>query len=430
MNGSANLARAQLLLQQGRYDMAETELRRALAENPQDETAHALLAICLANAEKFDAAVAAGQQAVGLGPDYSFCHYALGYALYRRDFHASQKQTLFSTRREFKEAEASVMEAIRLAPHEATAFSLLSSIRLARRDWKGALEAAEQGLAIDPQEVGCINDRATALTHLGRREEAGQTMDYALSEAPEDSHTHANMGWMLLHQRQPKEALEHFKEALRLDPTNEHAQAGIVEALKARNFIYRWMLAYFLWMSRLSAGAQWGMVLGGYFLIRFLGSASRKNPELEPYVIPIQILYTLFVILSWTAPHLFNLMLRLDKFGRYVLSRDQILGANLVGACLLVGFASIGAALVLDRGLLLLAGLGCIALMIPVGGTFTRQGKARWVLGIYTLVLIGVGLAALTLAFLSQRQMAGTLGGLFALGLFIFGWIANAMATR
>ena len=61
----------------------------------------------------------------------------------------------------------------------------------------------------------------------------------------------------VLHQAQPKAALEHFREALRLDPNLQYAQAGIVEALKARNPIYRWMLGYFLWMGRLSDRAKW-----------------------------------------------------------------------------------------------------------------------------------------------------------------------------
>ena len=327
---SVNFARAQLLLQQGRYELAEKELRQALATDPEDEMSHALLAICLPELKQFAEAVESGKRAVGLSPDNSFCHYALALAWFRHDDHASNKLTLFSVRKEYKAAETAIQEAIRLDPYEAHYFSLLASIKLARRDWQGALTAAEQGLQIDPQDVTCTNCRATALVKLGRQEEAGETLETALAEDPEDSHTHANRGWALLHAGKPKEALEHFKEALRIDPTNAWAQAGIVEALKARNFIYRWMLAYFLWMSRLSTGAQWGVIIGGYFLIRMLSSVARNNPPLRPYILPIQVIYALFAILTWTAPHLFNLLLRLDKYGRYALSRDQVMGANCV----------------------------------------------------------------------------------------------------
>jgi hypothetical protein len=336
---------------------------------------------------------------------------------------------LLPNRQAYREAESTLQEAIRLEPDSAHYFALLASIRLARRDWNGSLEAAEQGLQLDPMDVDCTNARATALVKLGRREEAGQALDAALAEDPEDSHTHANKGWALLHSGKPKEALEHFKESLRIDPANEYAQAGIVEALKARNFLYRWMLAYFLWMSRLSSGMQWGVVLGGYFGIKLLGALERSNPSFRPFVLPIIIFYALFAVLSWTAPHLFNLLLRLDKYGRYTLSRDQIIGANCVGACILTGVLCGVAAFVFHTSLLVLIGLGCIALMIPVGGTFSREGRARKVLGVYTFVLMALGLASAGLE-LAGSPLAGTLGMGFVLGLVLFGWIANFMSTR
>jgi tetratricopeptide (TPR) repeat protein len=425
----ASTTRAHLLMEQGRYELAEQELRQALAANPQDADIQALLAICLPNREKFEEAVDFGRKAVGLEPDSSFCQYALAVALFHRDDHVSNKQTLISNMREFQEAEVCINEAIRLDPHEANQFALLSSIRLARQQWQGALDAAMQGLAINPENVSCINCRATALVKLGRQDEASESLEGALAKDPEDSHTHANKGWALLHQGKPQQALESFREALRIDPSNEYARLGIIEALKARNFIYRWMLAYFLWMSRLSTGARWGVILGGYFLIRFLGGVERTNAQLRPYILPIQILYALFVILTWTAPHIFNLLLRMDKFGRYALNEDETIGANAVGACLMTGMTMIAVGIVLESGLLIIAGVGCIGLMIPVGGTFTREGRARKLLGLYTLGLIGVGIAAVVLAMMKSPE-ASSLGGIFAIGLMVFGWVANIMATR
>ena len=41
-----SVQRGQLLYQQSRFDMAEAELRQALAAEPQDAYAHALLALC------------------------------------------------------------------------------------------------------------------------------------------------------------------------------------------------------------------------------------------------------------------------------------------------------------------------------------------------------------------------------------------------
>ena len=51
-----NLERGLLLYQQSRHEQAETELRQALAAEPDHAYAHALLALCLAEREKFQEA--------------------------------------------------------------------------------------------------------------------------------------------------------------------------------------------------------------------------------------------------------------------------------------------------------------------------------------------------------------------------------------
>src|SRR5438876_7808655 len=127
------------------------------------------------------------------------------------------------------------------------------------------------------------------MVKLGRKAEAGTTIDAALARNPDSAVTHANQGWTLLEKGEPKKALEHFREALRLDPENEWARHGIVEALKARNVIYGLMLRHFLWMSKLSPAAQWGVILGGYFLNRMLGTAAKTSPDLAPWLLPIRI---------------------------------------------------------------------------------------------------------------------------------------------
>jgi len=61
-----HLERAILLAQQSRFDLAENELRQALVLEPENAHAHALLATCLAEREKFDEATAEATQAIHL----------------------------------------------------------------------------------------------------------------------------------------------------------------------------------------------------------------------------------------------------------------------------------------------------------------------------------------------------------------------------
>src|SRR5439155_8849364 len=139
----------------------------------------------------------------------------------------------------------------------------------------------------------------------------------------------------------PRPALDHFREALRLEPGLEWARAGIVEALQARNFVYRWLLAWFLWMSRLTPQVQWGLVIGAFLGQRFIRQLADNNRDLAPFLWPLLYAYFGFVLLTWLAPSFFNLLLRLDRFGRYALSRDQVRGANLLAACLAVVLGSL-----------------------------------------------------------------------------------------
>ena len=104
-----------------------------------------------------------------------------------------------------------------------------------------------------------------ALVQLGRKDEADHTLGSALANDPENALTHANQGWAFLHRGDHERALEHFREALRIDPELDWARIGIVEALKARYLIYRFMLRFFLWMSRKGTAARWVILLGFVF---------------------------------------------------------------------------------------------------------------------------------------------------------------------
>ena len=423
-----NLERGLLLFQQSRHELAENELRQALAADPHDAYPHALLALCLAAREKFDEATTEARQAIHLAPDFPFAHYAHAHILYDRNH--------------YPEAQAAIEEAIRLDSTDADYFSLLASIHFDERRWADSLKAAEQGLQFDPEHVGCTNLRAMAMVKLGRRAEAGATIDTALARNPGNATTHANQGWTLLEQGEPKKALEHFREALRLDPENECARHGIVEALKARNLIYALMLKYFLWMSKLSSRAQWGIILVGYFGNRGLGVLAQSKPALAPWIWPIRILYIVFALMTWLAYPLFNLLLRLNRFGRLALSREQVVASNWVGGCVfatLLGLA--GCALFgTDSGWLLVAMVFGF-LMLPVAGVFRcATGWPRNVMAACTILLAVLGLALLGVLAVGEsgwlakpKQLVEPLKLLisaFLIGAVASTWLANILVSQ
>jgi tetratricopeptide (TPR) repeat protein len=415
-----NLERALLLYGQSRHELAEDELRQALAAEPDNAYAHALLGLCLAHREKFDDATAETQQAIHLAPDFSFAHYAHAHVMFDRN--------------RFSEALTAINEAIRLDPQDADYFSVLANIHLNERRWRDALNAAEQGLQFNPEHVGCTNLRAMAMVRLGRKSEAGRTIDAALAKNPDNAFTHANQGWTLLHKGDAKKAAEHFREALRLDPQNDWARQGIIEALKAQNFIYAIMLKYFLWMSRFSRRGQWGILLAGYFGNRILGIVAQSNPDLAPWILPLRILYVVFALMTWMAYPFFNLLLRLNKFGRLVLSREQTVATNWFGLCLLLALAGLAACFVKGfAGPWILFATVFGFLLLPVSGIFKcHSGWPRNVMALLTIMLALLGISGVVMRFSAsaQSEAASTLVGLFVLGIIASTWIVNLLIIQ
>lgn len=401
----------------GHGDWARTvpAARQALASDPQDPMAHALLALGLAHMQQGPQAVEAGRQAVALAPELSFTHYAYGWALLE---HA-----------EVAAAEKAAREALRLDPG-ADEHALLAQVHVRQRRWQDALDVANRGLNVDPEHAACGSLRSVALGALGRSNEAVAGIHELLAQDPDDAYAHANRGWLLLRQSEYEEALGSFKAALRLDPTLDWARAGIIEAMKARNAPYRLVLRYSFWVGTLSARAQWFLILGLVFAGRLIRAALRTNPELWPILGPLFGLYVLLVFGSWIADPLSNLLLRLDPVGRLALTRAETFASNIVGGCLAT--AAVAGLLFLatsSQPLLILAGVS-VLMLVPIGGAVKAMGTRAWrplASGALAIALVG---AAAVASSLVGASLSGPLVGIFIVGAVLYGWIANYLIIK
>ena len=405
-----HVEKALILIQQGRYEMAEESLQRELAASPEDPYPRALLALCRSERKQHSSAIEQAKLAVSAGPDEAYCHFVLAKVLHGAD--------------RTDDAMRSLEEAMRLDPDEPDHFWLLACLRLVKRDWKGALQASEDGLARDPESVSCANLRARALVKLGKSDAAQDTLGEALRTDPENALTHANRGWALIHELEYRQAMESFREALRLDPTLELAREGIVTALKAHNPIYAAVLRYYLWMSKLSPRAVWLVLIGVVVLPPVLRSAGRENPEIAPYAIPILLACLAFILFSWIANPLFNLLLRLHPLGRHALSRKEVVVSNFVGGLILAALLVLGLAFATGRFLFVPAAAGTAAMTIPAAATVHSRTSRRYrVLLAYTVALALIGLGAFLLGLLG-------LPGAFVFGIiFAIGWMLFACVS-
>ena len=63
-----HLQRAEILLSQNRFDLAEGEARQAIAAEPNEPLAYSYLALCLSEQEQWQPATEAAQRAISLDP--------------------------------------------------------------------------------------------------------------------------------------------------------------------------------------------------------------------------------------------------------------------------------------------------------------------------------------------------------------------------
>jgi hypothetical protein len=217
-----------------------------------------------------------------------------------------------------------------------------------------------------------------------------------------------------------------------LNPEMEWARAGIVEAMKARNFVYRWMLAYFLWMARLDARVRWGLVIGALVANNLISGQIQKTPALAPFLLPVLFAYFAFVLMSWLAYPLFNLLLRLDRFGRYALSRDQVWGANVLVVCILVTLAFLVAAVARDKAVLYWATIMCAVLSLPASAIYVcESGWPRQVMMGITLALGALIAMVVTIGVLPKGVVPPLVdkGGTTVMGLVPYGLLASQFAA-
>ncbi len=411
-----NHYRATILLQQRRYPDAERELRTALILDPDNSYLQLLLTICLIEQDKMEEAEQKIQDVLHREPDNDYALYVFSKIKLQRE--------------DYKGAEQLLKQAIHLSPNEPDYYGLLASIYLQKKDFQLALEYAEKGLALDGEHILCLNMRSTALLKLKRKDEAFRTIEKALEKDPENEFTHINYGWGYLERNRHKEALGHFREALRLNPNSAPAKSGLVETMKAKYWLYRMFLKYAFWMSRLSSRNQWIFIIGLYVLIRVLRGLSEQNEILGALIGPIVVLYLIFALSSWFIMPLSNLMLRLNPYGRYALNKEETLASNLVGISLLLGIA--GGILYAFTGHLTAAALMVfgIVMMIPTGSMFNpSMEKKKKTLIWYTIGLATTGIIGITLGWFNV--MAFNIAAVaFGLGIFAYQWVANAMMIR
>lgn len=425
-----HLDRAEILLQQSRYELAEKELREELATDPENSLAHAWLSLCLIEFRQYEAAVKEADLAIHVAPDYSYAHYvqaSVALRLYRE-----YRRTLNDVK-QLQKSELAIAEAIRLDPENASYFAFLAHLhveRAYRREqnlesitvselfagkdphkdcYLKALEVVERGLRINPEHPECLDLRTTILHKLGRKQQAKATVEAALMSNPENAMALNNLGWLVLEQDDNETALKHFMAALRIAPELENARLGVIEAYKRRYLTYR----------LLSTTTKIGRIIV-YFpltivIVEIIASIFEINSIFPDWLSGISLGYCL---LSIVFPGVFTLVLRFNSSEKLVLYPKELINASfLCGLIFTITCYFTSARIAAEvlptmeaRVLTVLSALALSLPLIPIAVTIaypTGQEK-RWMVK-YAAVVVILSLVGL-ISFIAKNYVPPAVG--------------------
>jgi tetratricopeptide (TPR) repeat protein len=375
----ASLEKAYHLYKVHKYTLVIKEVDAYLEQEPENARAHALKALAYMGKKEAKEAQENALKAVNLEPGNDFHHYVLSLVN-------------LNLTKDYKKAEIAINEALRLNPQAADYYDVLAILKLSNRKFEEALRLCEKGLEIEPENADCLSTRARVLARMGKNKDANRDLNEALKTDPENPQILASAGWVRLENKDYKGALEAFRESLKIQPDNEYARSGLLQALKARNFVFRQYLKYAFWVSRLGQRSRWILFIGVFILIRLLAFA--------PVMAPILGLYIVFALSTWLVDPLFNLFLRLDKYGKYALSKNEIVATNLVLVCIFLASTTGVLAWVLDMPFLVSGAAALVLLIIPISVTsdfYENEPKKFRKARIFTITISGMIVIGLTL---------------------------------
>ena len=297
--------RAHILMQQRRYDLAIPEIKLHLSEEPEDDDALTMLAICHINMEQYTDGLKYAEEAVGVYP-YSDLGF---YAIARAQLGLSN----------LKAAMKAINEAIEIEPEDADYFGLKALILTNQNEWQKALESSLEGLTVNPEHIECNNVKALCLRKLDLSEEEVETLMESLRQNPEDAFTHANLGWSYLEKGEREKSIDHFHQALRIDPEFEWAREGVMTAMKSKNIIYRTLLKYFFWIGKKKQAHQQTLMFGLFIGYIVLLQMSYTYPVLDYFVYG----YLVFALSTWFNEPFFTSIMYMSKDGRMILRERE-----------------------------------------------------------------------------------------------------------
>ena len=350
--------RGRALLDLGRAKDAESHFRAALATDPGSADLHVYLAHALHQQGRFTEAKDAAQAALAANPEHLGAMIVLSASL------AGLKDLAGAMR--------PIQRALQLAPAVPDLHRQEGAILIAQDRSDAAVVSLARARTLDPEDSDIAALQAAAFFNVRRFAEAEQAVAEALTLDPNNAEAHRIRGLLRLRRGGGRGAVDAHQQALRLDPTEPEYREGLSVAMKTRNPLYGWLLAFSDWQRGLPGGARWAV-----FLAPFLATRVLRPFDDELWArIAIVVVFAL-VLLSWTLEPVMNTVLLCSRFARSLLPRDAKVATYAFLAYLLGALACVGVNLSNHSERALVLALGMALWSVSAGQTHLVDLRRR-----------------------------------------------------
>jgi tetratricopeptide (TPR) repeat protein len=185
------------------FHTAFTILDQLRQTHPRDPEVFNLIGGVLAELDRPAEAEAAFRRAIALKPDYAAASNNLANVLLDR-----------GDRELFREAEKLYRGAIRSSPALVAAHQGLGTCLQSLGDYRGAIEAYQSALQLQPGQPAALAGMALALDRLGRVTEAAEVLAHRGADQMQDPNLLVAVGEIALHTKKERAALEEIESAL------------------------------------------------------------------------------------------------------------------------------------------------------------------------------------------------------------------------
>ena len=211
----------EVLMRQGKREEASAMNTALLKEDPNDNDARGLAASLLLDKGDINRALTELQAVVAHAPTNPVAHYNLGRA--------------HEARGEFEQARQEYQKSVDLRPDYLLARLSIAQLQLRRREWEGALRAAQQVLAVDRGNINARLIESAALMGEKRLADSRALLDQLVKQFPNSPDIHYQLGLLNLADKRYREAEESFRKSYQLNPANSRGLMGVVETYMAQN---------------------------------------------------------------------------------------------------------------------------------------------------------------------------------------------------